>query len=256
MRTLALLQESLEWFGGRIYKLAGSLPVQSQGGAGSYVTQTDILTLPPLSKESIEAFKQHAREFEALAEICLLVLHLEVRVHCFYYLLPVAKQSSFASGVDSQDPDPEVVKLNKDFSNIDEALSSGLQPRKFKYVFEGLGHLVASIIINSAQYIKRINENGVKKMCRNIFAIQQNLTNITLSREVALDHARHYFELLYNTPEEILNQVVEHGPKFSELDYINALQLLHRSHPGSNPSELKAQVKRLHDILNEVAVTI
>ncbi len=33
-----------------------------------------------------------------------------------------------------------------------------------RYVFEGLGHLVASILINSTQFLKRINENGIKKM--------------------------------------------------------------------------------------------
>ena len=32
------------------------------------------------------------KDFQDLAEICLLLLHLEVRVHCFYFLLPVAKQ--------------------------------------------------------------------------------------------------------------------------------------------------------------------
>lgn len=41
---------------------------------------------------NIRALQKHAREFEDLADMCLLVLHLEVRVHCFYYLLPVAKQ--------------------------------------------------------------------------------------------------------------------------------------------------------------------
>ena len=33
-----------------------------------------------------------------------------------------------------------------------------------RYIFEGLGHLVSSILINSTQYLKRINENGIKKM--------------------------------------------------------------------------------------------
>ena len=32
------------------------------------------------------------QDFRDLAEVCLLLLHLEVRVHCFYYLLPVTKQ--------------------------------------------------------------------------------------------------------------------------------------------------------------------
>ncbi len=37
--------------------------------------------------------------------------------------------------------------------------------------------------------------------CRNIFAIQQNLTNITMSREGDLDRARQYYELLYSNPD-------------------------------------------------------
>jgi exocyst complex component 4 len=35
---------------------------------------------------------------------------------------------------------------------------------------------VAAILISSAATIKRINSNGVKKMCRNIFAVQHTLT--------------------------------------------------------------------------------
>jgi hypothetical protein len=55
--------------------------------------------------------------------------------------------------------------------------------------------------MSSVQHIRRMNENGVKKMCRNIFSLQQTLTSITLAREPALDHARQYFELLCATPE-------------------------------------------------------
>ena len=39
----------------------------------------------------------------------------------------------------------------------------------FRYLFDGLGHLVASIFIKSTQYLKRININGVKKMCVLLF---------------------------------------------------------------------------------------
>lgn len=56
--------------------------------------------------------------------------------------------------------------------------------------FTGLGHLISCILINGAHYFKRISESGIKKMCRNIFILQQNLTNITMSREADLDFAR------------------------------------------------------------------
>lgn len=55
--------------------------------------------------------------------------------------------------------------------------------------------------MSCVQHIRRMNENGVKKMCRNIFSLQQTLTSITLAREPALDHARLFFELLCLTPE-------------------------------------------------------
>lgn len=67
--------------------------------------------------------------------------------------------------------------------------------------------MIASIITGCVQHIRRMNENGVKKMCRNIFVLQQTLTNITLAREPALDHARQYFELLCLTPEVSVDSI-------------------------------------------------
>ena len=70
-----------------------------------------------------------------------------------------------------------------------------------QYIFEGLGPLIANIMMSSVTHIRRINENGIKKMCRNVFSVQQQLTNITMTRELALDQARQYYELLYLSPE-------------------------------------------------------
>lgn len=56
-----------------------------------------------------------------------------------------------------------------------------------------------------------IDEGGIQRMCRNVFALQQTLTNITMTREVALDHARHYFELFFLTPE--VNRKLTHYMK-------------------------------------------
>ena len=158
-------------------------------------------------------------------------------------------------GIDSQEPDPEVLRLNKDLAAIDEALGQVLEPWKLRYIFEGVGHLVATILINCCNTIKRINTNGVKKMCRNIFAIQQSLTTITMSREVALDYARQYFELFYHTPDEILTTIVEKGSQFQLNEYISAITLLYRSSSGAQQT-LDSALKRLTEILNEVAVSL
>ncbi|KAK3914367.1 Exocyst complex component 4 [Frankliniella fusca] len=255
LRSLALLQESMEWFACCIYTFASELPRISP-------TQPVVRVMsevsPAAQNGTVEGLQQLAKEFEDLADTCLLVLHLEVRVQCFHYLLPKVKDYGRLAdcGMDSQEPDPKVLELTRALTSCDEALTNILQPLKCRYVFEGLGHFMSKILMSVAQYIDKIDEGGIQKMCRNIFTLQQTLTNITMTREVALDHARHYYELFYLTPEEILSGVVEKGPQFSELEYMNAFQLVHRSYPDQDVTALNGYMSRLSDILGEVGVTV
>ena len=50
----------------------------------------------------------------------------------------------------------------------------------------------------------KINDNGKKRMCRNIFSLQQTLSSLTNSREPDLDAAKRFFELLYKSPDAII----------------------------------------------------
>uniref|UniRef100_A0A7N8Y8P7 Exocyst complex component Sec8 n=1 Tax=Mastacembelus armatus TaxID=205130 RepID=A0A7N8Y8P7_9TELE len=241
LKALANLHESMEWLAGRL-KMSDFIFFRSPA---TVVREQILQTLSDLS-----------RGFQDIANRCLLVLHLEVRVHCFHYLIPLTKQGNYAivANVESMDYDPLVVKLNKDISAIEEAMGAALQQHKFQYIFEGLGHLISCILINGAQYFKRISESGIKKMCRNIFVLQQNLTNITMSREADLDFARQYYEMLYNTADELLNLVVDQGVRYTELEYINALSLLHRSQTGvGDLSTQNTRLQRLKEIICEQA---
>lgn len=49
--------------------------------------------------------------------------------------------------------------------------------------------------------MERIDNAGVQKMVRNALAIQQTLSAITASREVALDYARTFYEMFYLDPD-------------------------------------------------------
>merc|ERR1719244_1687103 len=182
LRSLAQLHESLDWFAQSVLKFARGLTNSSN-------SSKLVGVVPPLPETTINTLIALAKEFEELADICLLVLHLEVRVHCFYYLLPLWRGpggSQFCGGPDSTDPSNEIIQLNKDLLAVEDALDTSLQSRKIQYVFEGVSHLVSAIIISSAATIRRINANGVKKMCRNIFAVQHTLTaSITGRRELA-----------------------------------------------------------------------
>jgi exocyst complex component 4 len=242
LEQLAHLQESLEWFASTVRSVAAAFEKNSE-------SEPDLV-------EPIKKLYSIAQQFQDIADTCLLVMHLEIRVHCFFYLLPVTLKGEFAPAVDSQVADPEVVHLNRDLMDVEAALSSSLQPVKNKYIFEGVGQLVSTILINGAQDMRRINDNGVKKICRNIFSIQQTLCNLTNQPEHALDHARTYFELFTHPAEEMVDTILEKGPQFKELEYVNALKLLFRSKPGSRPEALKENLERLSNILGDVGVTV
>ncbi|XP_005927243.1 exocyst complex component 4 isoform X1 [Haplochromis burtoni] len=248
LKALANLHESMEWLACRLKTFFATLP---------HASNSQVVGESERSREQIlQTLNDLSRGFQDIADRCLLVLHLEVRVHCFHYLIPLTKQGNYAivANVESMDYDPLVVKLNKDISAIEEAMGAALQQHKFQYIFEGLGHLISCILINGAQYFKRISESGIKKMCRNIFVLQQNLTNITMSREADLDFARQYYEMLYNTADELLNLVVDQGVRYTELEYINALSLLHRSQTGvGDLSTQNTRLQRLKEIICEQA---
>jgi len=256
LRSLAQLHESLDWFAKAVLKFARGLPTSASPGTAA------LSVVPPLPETTLNTLIALAKEFEELADICLLVLHLEVRVHCFYYLLPLWRgpgggPQQFSGGPDSTDPSQEIIHLNKDLLGVEDALDSSLQPRKIQYVFEGVSSLVSAILISSAATIKKINSNGVKKMCRNIFAVQHTLTaSITGRRELALDHAKTFYELFNLTAKELVTSVVERGAVFRELDYMNALQLLHRSQPHPDPAKLTANMERLSEVLARPGVAV
>ncbi|XP_054148386.1 exocyst complex component 4 [Melozone crissalis] len=254
LKALANLHESLEWLAARTKAAFSSLSAAqtTSPGQDSHASLEHL----PASEQILQSLSELARSFQEMADRCLLVLHLEVRVHCFHYLIPLAKQGNYAivANVESMDYDPLVVRLNKDISAIEEAMSASLQQHKFQYIFEGLGHLISCILINGAHYFRRISESGIKKMCRNIFILQQNLTNITMSREADLDFARQYYEMLYNTADELLNLVVDQGVKYTELEYIYALNLLHRSQTGvGDQTTQNMRLQRLKEIICEQA---
>lgn len=77
---------------------------------------------------------------------------------------------------------------------------------------------------------------------------------MSLSLAVLLLCCRQYYEMLYNTADELLNLVVDQGVRYTELEYINALSLLHRSQTGvGDLSTQNVRLQRLKEIICEQA---
>lgn len=72
----------------------------------------------------------------------------------------------------------------------------------YSFVFDGLPDLIAHMVISNAAYIKRLNRNGVRKMVRNILALQQNLLSVlSVSQCAPLERGREYYSLFGLGPE-------------------------------------------------------
>lgn len=82
LKELAILQESMEWFAYRINEFATNLkrPISFTSKSG-HTTLPAELNQPVIIKDGmIKVLTNLALEFDELANICLLVLHLEVRM--------------------------------------------------------------------------------------------------------------------------------------------------------------------------------
>lgn len=130
--TFLLFQE---WFSHRITEFANDLrkPISRSPCLES---SNDIDSSVTVKDGTIKVLTNLALEFDDLANTCLLVLHLEVRVQCFHYLRSSEKNTKFHKMAnDSLEPDSKVLKLTKVLSDMDEALNATLHPRKTKVEF-------------------------------------------------------------------------------------------------------------------------
>lgn len=71
LKTLALLQESIEWFSLSTRSFISELR-RSRAGA------VHQILVPTISESLIESLEQVANDFDELANTCILLLHLEV----------------------------------------------------------------------------------------------------------------------------------------------------------------------------------
>ena len=103
------------------------------------------------------------------------------------------------------------------------------------------------------RHIRRVNENGIKRMCRNIFAIQQTLTSVSKARAGALDRAMRFYELLYAQPREVLQTItVERMPPYTEDEYRTLLHAMAQSAKVPDSEEYKTALDDLHVLFNNM----
>ncbi|KHN88159.1 Exocyst complex component 4 [Toxocara canis] len=253
IRSLVCMHESLKWFCSSMRALIIALPESARTAMHKCFIQMQSPNseLSHTEENIYAAVERRLSELDAMADTCLLIIHLELRVHCFFHLLPLAR---IRPSLPHDELDNEVVDFGRDMMQFHQLLNTYLPLHKMKYLFDGLGHLSASIFIHSSQHMQKLSENGKKRVCRNVFAVQQRLSQLTGRRESELERARAFFELLNHDPDQLLALILERGAVFSHLEYTYLLSLAVRSHAvlGAQPGALEQRISQLKSILSQI----
>lgn len=70
-----------------------------------------------------------------------------------------------------------------------------------RFVFVGLGHLMEHLLISNARHLRLVNQFGIKKVLRNILALQQSVKTLTNEeRNTDFRRAKEYYALFFLSP--------------------------------------------------------
>lgn len=131
LRSLANIHESLEWFCSCVRRTLSQLPASTQQRLKTATVEICIAGAQPQTESLSGGLEARVQALDEMAATCLLMLHLEVRVHCFYHLLPLAGQGSHVlTANQAQEADPNVLALNRDLVQLHQLLTTQMQSRK------------------------------------------------------------------------------------------------------------------------------
>lgn len=194
-----------------------------------------------------------AGKLATVGENALFLLRVEVKLHCVHYL-GQCRATIYCCDESESFPDQAVVELNRHLCAVEDALLARLAPERLRFVLDGVAPLICAVMLANARALTRVNQPGIRKMLRNVFAVQQNLTVTVDRKERFFDHVRQYYELMYLTdPRELYRHVAlrlaeagGHAPKqlYTAEQYDILLQLLS---PGRKVSALLTQ--SFHNLL-------
>ncbi|KAI0652072.1 Sec8 exocyst complex component-specific domain-containing protein [Trametes meyenii] len=248
--ALASLYHSVTWFASQLEALKGSSneaisvtsplrlePSSALSPTSPYlpiiapVQPNEQLSLP-LSSAMAMRFQALHMTYVQLAELILYTIRIDVRCRVIHHLDLALRHGIYRIEREAAEPDPHIIDLNTELGNSEASLTSTLPEVQRKFVFEGMGHLMQHLLISNARYILSANDLGIKKMMRNMLALQQNIKTITDdNHSTEFDRAKRYYSLFLLPPPDMLD-TVRQKQEFTFDEYKAILDLKCGVHPN------------------------
>ncbi|KAI0654199.1 Sec8 exocyst complex component-specific domain-containing protein [Cubamyces menziesii] len=224
--ALASLYHSVTWFATQLEALKSSPedaisatsplrlePTSALSPTSPYLpvvapVQPDEPLKLPLSSAMALRFQALHQTYVQLAELILYTIRIDIRCRVIHHLDLALRHGIYRIEREAAEPDPHIIDLNTELGNCDASLTTTLPDLQRKFVFEGMGHLIQHLLISNARFIHAANELGIRKMMRNMLALQQNIKTITDDNHSAeFDRAKRYYSLFLLSPSDMLDAV-------------------------------------------------
>jgi len=162
----------------------------------------------PLSREMALRFHALLKTYDQLSELILHTIRIDVRCRVAHYLGLALRHGNYHIDRDIGEPDPHVIDLNLELGEYYDIVCSTLPPQEQKFVVYGLGLLMDDLLIHNARYVCLANSLGMKKISRNILALQQCVKTIVPdARDGELLRAKQYYSLFSLKPPDMLASI-------------------------------------------------
>ncbi|CAH0407558.1 unnamed protein product [Chilo suppressalis] len=239
LADLAMLCETMDWLSTNIKTIPSIVSGTSTTGGGIRLTD-----------KFVNDINSAAMIFEEISHKCLLFLHLELRIECFYYL----GQEERAEGTEEGGPEAGgAARLAHALLAFHEHAAAILAPNATAYVFGGLGEMMSAGVVWRWQG-GEVSAAHTSSATARLATLRHALAALQLPHD-GLHRAHAYLHLLACEPGEIISSVREKGAQFSELEYLNAFKVI-GARRGLSPADMRAQLKHLSTALGHVGVTV
>ncbi|KAF8632974.1 hypothetical protein AX15_001571 [Amanita polypyramis BW_CC] len=215
--ALAVLYRSVSWFAFELQGLRGDSEA-STGLEPMSASTTPFQAVPPkpsseklrlpLSREMGLRYQALLKTYEQLSGLILDTIRIEVRCRTMYCIDSAMRLGNYTLEGEAGEPDPYIMDLNRELVQCDEFLEKSLPERQRRYVFIGLSHFMEHLIIRDARLLKLPNVHGIRKVVRNILALQQSTKTWTShQKECVFERAKQYYSLFFISPQRMLDGI-------------------------------------------------
>ncbi|KAJ7630763.1 exocyst complex component sec8 [Roridomyces roridus] len=226
LAALASLYRSVAWFAAELQllrmtpevdSLLSPTPIEPPSAISPYTpflptiptSSTDKLQLP-LSREMALRFQALLKTYEQLSELILDTIRIDIRCRTIHYLESSLQYGNYSIEREAGEPDPYIVDLNTELGECSDFATTCLPKRERQFVFMGLSSLMEQLLISGARHLRLPTPFGIKKVMRNILALQQSIKALTSDHEnTEFDRAKRYYSLFNISPQEMLDGIRE-----------------------------------------------